>query len=105
MALYTLPIEVTSDAWDQTTDLDGRQFRLSFAWSFREEAWYLDIASRDGTLLAAGLKLCEGVNVLRRQASSDLPSDPLVLLDMTGAHEECTYDGLGSRWVLFFGTP
>ena len=39
MPLYTLPIEPDSDAWEQTTDLDGRQFRLTFAWSLREEAW------------------------------------------------------------------
>ncbi len=105
MILYTLPIEPDADAWEQTTDLDGRQFRLTFAWSLREEAWYLDIASRDGTLLAAGLKLAEGVDVLRREASSDLPTGFLVLGDTTGAREECTRDGLGSRWVLFYGAP
>jgi hypothetical protein len=105
MPLYTLPIEVTSDAWEQTTELDGRTFRLSFAWSLREEAWYLDIASRDGTLLAAGLKLAEAVDVLRREASDELPPGPIVLLDMTGAHAECTRDDLGKRWVLFYGAP
>lgn len=105
MPLYTLPIDPDSDAWEQDTELDGRQYRLAFAWSLREEAWYLDIASRDGTLLAAGLKLAEGVDVLRREASSETPPGPLVLLDMTGAHAECTRDGLGSRWVLFYGEP
>jgi hypothetical protein len=102
--LYTLPIEPV-DAWEQSTELDGRQFRLSFAWSFREEAWYLDIGSRDGTLLAAGLKLAEGVNVLRREASDELPPGPLVVIDMTGAHAEPTRAGLGSRWLLFYGEP
>ncbi len=105
MTLYTLPIEATSDAWEQTTELDGRQFRLSFAWSLREEAWYLDIAARDGTLLCAGLKLAEGVDVLRREASSDAPTGFLVLADTTDAREECTRDGLGKRWVLFYGAP
>jgi hypothetical protein len=105
MPLYTLPIADPADAWEQDTQLDGRQFRLTFAWSLREEAWYLDIAARDGTLLAAGLKLAEGVNVLRREASSDLPPGPLILLDMTGARAECTHDDLGKRWVLFYGEP
>lgn len=105
MALYTIPISVTSDAWEQTTNLDGRNFRLSFAWSLREEAWYLDIGSVDGVKLAAGLKLAEGVDVFRRESSSALPSEPLELIDMTGAAEECTRDGLGQRWVLFFGEP
>lgn len=105
MARFELPIVPDSDAWDQTTELDGRAFRLSFAWNLREEAWYLDISARDGTLLAAGLKLAEGVNVLRREASSEMPPGPLVLLDMTDAREECTRDELGSRWVLFYGEP
>ncbi len=105
MPLYTLPIDVTSDTWEQETELDGRQFRLTFAWSLREGAWYLDIASRDGTLLAAGLRLAEGVNVLRREASSELPPGPLILLDMSGARAEPTRDDLGKRWVLFYGEP
>ncbi len=105
MPLFTLPIDVDTDVWEQDTELDGRQFRLSFAWSLREEAWYLDISSRGGTLLAAGLKLVEGVDVLRREASSDMPPGPLVLLDMTGAHAECTHDDLGKRWILFYGEP
>lgn len=105
MALYVLPVTPDVEAWFQSTELDGVVYRLDFAWSIREEAWYLDISASDGTLLAAGLRLAEGVNVLRRNASSALPPGPLVLVDTTGAHEESTFDGLGGRWLLFYGAP
>lgn len=105
MPLYTLPVTPDTEAWSQSTELDGRVFRLDFAWSLREEAWYLDISSVDGTKLAAGLRLAEGVDVLSRWASDELPPGPLVLLDMTGAHAEPTLAGLGTRWVIFYGAP
>jgi len=105
MPLFTLPITPDLEAWSQSTELDGRVFRLDFDWSRREQAWYLDIFGSDGTPLAIGLKLCENVNVLRREVSTLLPPGPLVVLDTTGAHEEPTLEGLGGRWVVFYGSP
>lgn len=105
MALFTLPVTPDTETWVQSTDLDGRDFRLRFAWSAREEAWYLDIMSSAGGMLLAGLKLAERVNVLRRFKSADLPPGPLVLIDTKGLGQEPTFDGLGTRWRVFYGSP
>lgn len=105
MTLYTLPVTPDTDVWTQTTDLGGQQFRMRFSWSTREQAWYLDLMTAAGEPLLAGLKLCERVNVLRRFKSANLPPGPLVLIDTSGAGEEPTFDGLGTRWRLFYGAP
>jgi hypothetical protein len=41
----------------QSTTLDGVVYRLRFSYNQRCDCWYLDLATQDGTPIAAGRKL------------------------------------------------
>lgn len=101
LRLLTIPLD-ESNNWEQVVVLDDREFRLTIEWSVREGAWYVSIASQDGVMLAAGLRLVEGTNVLRRETDPRLPQGKLMLADTTGRREETDRDSIGGRWVLVY---
>lgn len=52
--------------WTQTTTLDGVPYQLTFKYNTRESAYYLTIASSDGsTVYAQGIKLVSNFPLLR----------------------------------------
>jgi hypothetical protein len=77
-------IPTSGDAfWTQTTTLDGTPYGLRFAFSAREACFYLDLATTDGEVFAAGRKLVCNWPLLRGCASPLRPPGRLYVLSST----------------------
>lgn len=58
MSQVVIPTDLTALFWTQTTTLDGVPYLLSFRFNTREQAYYLQIQSVDGTqTFVQGVKL------------------------------------------------
>jgi len=67
MAVYTIPLEDAAElgAFTFTVDLDGVDFQFAFQFCSREEFWYFDLQSPDGSTLRAGIKVVSNFPLLR----------------------------------------
>lgn len=68
-------------AWQQTITLDGRVFRLSARWNEIAEAWFMDIGTRAGEAIIAGIKITGGVLIGARFADNRLPPGYFVVVE------------------------
>lgn len=83
MAILTIP--TTADPfYVQRTDLEGREYVLTFDYSTREGVWYLTIADDTETVLAAGVKLTVGLPLLYRFKDARMPPGLLFVYSSTG---------------------
>lgn len=67
-------------AWQQTIALDRRIYRLTARWNETADAWFVDIALRDGTALLNGAKIVQGVLIGARIADNRLPPGYFVVV-------------------------
>lgn len=103
--LIDTSLAASSLYFNQLTQLEGVEYLLQFAWSAREEAWYLTIADQDGNPLAQSLKLVLNVRLLRRFTSAALPPGVLFLADFTGTGLDMTQPtDLGVGYQLAYVT-
>lgn len=91
--------------YTETVELNGVQFRLTFAYNTRDERWYLDIAKPDGTMILAGQPIIVDYPMLKRFVNQDLPYGFLLAVDSTDKGEEAEEEDLGNRVKLIFSTP
>lgn len=63
--------------YSQATTLEGTTFQLFFDYSERQACWYLSIATVDGELLCAGLKLVCYWPLTRKVADNRMPQGEL----------------------------
>jgi hypothetical protein len=72
-------------AWQQTIALDRRIYRLTARWNEIANAWFMDIATRDGSALLNGVKVTQGVLIGARIADNRLPPGYFVVV----GNDEC----------------
>ena len=87
--------------WTQTSEIDGRTYRLTFHWNQRLGQWSLDIADQDDAAILS-VQIVADFNLLVGCRDARLPPGALALVDTLGAQEECTFPGLGVRWQLTY---
>jgi hypothetical protein len=81
MALQQIFGDLIAPFWVQTTTLDGTAYLLTFRFNFREQAYYLQIQSSDGTITyAQGIKLVPGILLLGAYAT---PPGELTVLPLS----------------------
>jgi hypothetical protein len=79
-----LAIPTGSDPlYGETVALDGTPYALSFTFNLRGLCWYLDLATLDGEVFAAGLKLVCYWNLLIKCASPLRPPGQLLVISYT----------------------
>jgi hypothetical protein len=83
-------------------DLDGTIYRLDFDWNDRDSAWYLGVATVDGTPLVTGRKIIINLPLLSRFKDPRLPPGVLVALDSASAAQDPDVDELGTRVRLLY---
>lgn len=89
-----------------TTTLNGEEYELAIKWSDISRRWTLDITrTSDQVLLASGLSLFLGVNILANRGLEDVGA--MMLVDTSRRDEEPTDEegDLGGRVKLYFMTP
>jgi hypothetical protein len=66
MAAQVIPTDLNLRFWTQITTLDGTPYLLTFQYNDRESAYYLSIASSDGsTNYVVGMKLVVGYPLMQ----------------------------------------
>ncbi len=106
MSYFTLDTDPTSLYYDQTTQLDGREYLMVFQWATREACWYLGLYDQNETPIALGIRLVVSWPLLRRFATDPrLPPGVLFCADLTGQNADIVEPtDLGSRVLLTYIT-
>jgi hypothetical protein len=78
--------------FDQSVDLEGVTYILTFRWNAREAAWSLDVSTADGVLLVAGVTCVANRFLLRRYRHIEgLPTGDLMFVDLTESKDAPGY--------------
>lgn len=85
----------------QRVTLDDQDFNLTFEWSMRS-GWYLGMTDANEEVIFYPRKLVVDSDFLKPITSDRAPSGVLILIDMTGLHQEAGYDDLGQRTKLAY---
>lgn len=96
--LHKLPYYKTS------VMLDNVSYTLQFIWSERSSCWYVDFYAEDGTIIVAGIKLCNMCEMIRRYASKFLPSGylmPMFINDFN-INRNISFDDIPDNVALFY---
>jgi hypothetical protein len=82
--MAVLHIPTTNDPFSiQRTDLEGREYVLSFDWSTREGCWYLSIKDSEESPLASGIKMVCNWPLTYRLPDPRLPPGDLIVVSKT----------------------
>lgn len=68
--------------YEQTTTLDGRDYRVQVTYNQRADRWYLSLSDQDGAPIAMGLKIVAEVSLLRRISDARRPPGYLMCRDL-----------------------
>lgn len=90
----------------ETVNLEGSDFALTFTYNQREDAYYLSIATTDGTDLAVGVKVVANWPLLHKYATTGLPPGEMFAFSSTA---DISPPGLGElgegqRCTLYYLT-
>jgi hypothetical protein len=105
MAIFEIQVDSLAEHFDLQVVLDGVSLSLEFRWNARAEAWYLDILTAEGDLIAAGRKLViDAPLMLRGWRDSDdrLPLGNLFVADTTSTGTRPGRYDLGDRVRLYY---
>ena len=99
---FTIPLSPGVPFFRQRTQLDGRDYLLSFFWNEREEAWYLQLDDEAGVPIAAGIKLVLDWPLIGRVADARRPPGSLMAVDPSGNPARPGLQDLGTRVQLVY---
>lgn len=103
MSVLNIDTDQSALFWDQTTTLDGVPYLLTFRYNSREEVYYLQIQSADGSITyAQGIKIVANYPLLRQYG--DTPPGELMAMSTTpdDSPPQLGELGVGARCVLMY---
>ncbi len=106
MAFLVIDTDPTSLFYSETVQLDGFEYLFEFAWSTREECWYVALADENGNPIAQGIRLVVSWPLLRRfKFNPQIPTGQLICVDMSGQNVDIQVPtDLGTRVLLMYVT-
>ena len=105
MSVLTINTDADPLYYDQTVQLEGREFVFGFQWSARELCWYLSISDQDETPLATSIRLVVNWPLLRKYTDPRLPPGRLIAIDLSDQMQDIQVPGdLGTRVSLTYYT-
>ena len=93
--------------YSQRTQLDGRDYVLTYAYNEREERWYLSIADEDEVPIATGIKLVANWSLLHPyRYDARTPPGQITCSDISGdgTPPKLAELGAGKRCELLYWT-
>jgi hypothetical protein len=82
--MQTIPLPTGQAHFDQSVDLEGTTYILTFAWNAREARWAVDVSTAEGALLVGGVTCASNRLLLRRYRHVvGLPPGDLMFVDLT----------------------
>lgn len=102
MALLLLSATNHPDT-EQVYSLDGANYVFRFRYNERAGAWFLDVATEDGTTLVTGRKVVVSwiIAGLRETSASMMPGH-VFALDTSATDTDPTLDDLGTRVAIYY---
>lgn len=100
-----IPLVPTVPNYRVGTTLNGTNVILDIRWNTRDEAWYADISTEDGTVIAYGMKLVLGALIGGRVTSALFPPGYMIVSDLTGSGLDAGIDDMGDRVQVMFYSP
>ena len=85
MAIFQLPIESKTDAYDFQVDLDGVPFYLQFHFNSRAGFWIMDILDGNRDPVLVGVWMQTNVPVTDTWIFENIPQGRFILIDESGA--------------------
>lgn len=86
--MLIVPTSTTLLDYEQTTTLDGRDYRLQITYNQRADRWYLSIADQDGDPIASGIKLVAEMPLFRSVTDERRPPGLLMCKDLEAAEPD-----------------
>lgn len=77
-----IPIASLNAKNSQTVAMDNVVYRLTFVFNTRCLAWGMDIATQDGVVIVAGIKLLPQIDLFSRHKDTRLPKGRLFVIDV-----------------------
>jgi len=101
-----VPIASLNAKNSQTVALDNVVYRLTFVFNTRCLAWHMDIATQDGTIIVAGIKLMPQIDLLFRHKDTRLPPGRLFAVDVEDGEDALRPEKseLGTKMRLMYFT-
>lgn len=100
-----LPLIPTTPNYRVGTALNGTNVVLDIRWNGRDEAWYMDISTEDGTVIRYGIKVVLGAVLGGRVTSASFPRGYMFAADLTGKGQDAGLDDMGDRVQVMFFSP
>ncbi len=95
MAIVALPISADVPKQRFTIALDGAVYGFSFLYNTRAEAWMMTIRSADEQILAAGIAVRLGVDLLAPYSDARFPAGRLFVVNFSEQYTEADRDNFG----------
>lgn len=102
MAVTRLPTSTTDANYVFTVDLDGVEFKLSFKYNERDDAWFFDILDPNEVVLRAGLKVVNEWPLLRLWSEASSPQGEIIAVNQGDVTAPPTLNQLGAEVVLTY---
>jgi len=84
--------------------LDGTAYKFRFKQNFRGQFDTLDVLTKEGVVLVAGMKLCLNTSLFKRHPGRGLPPGELFVVDLSGNNDVIEFEDFDGRIVLFYYT-
>jgi hypothetical protein len=101
--MLSIPLRAVPE-YVQDITLEETPYRFTVKWNTRGEYYTLDIATSEGVLLIAGLKLALNAALLRKHPGRGLPPGELIVIDPSGAYDPISFDDPEERISLVYVT-
>ncbi len=102
MARFALDVVPSIGSYDLTSELDGKNYLLTFRWNGRDAAWYMDISREDATPIRNGIRLSLGALLGSDTQSEDMPLGKFFVYDLSGSGVDAGFHDLGVRVFLYY---
>ena len=102
--IIEIPLNADNTWFTQRLILDDNEYLMEFTWNTRGEKWIVSLYNAIGISIITGIPLNVSVDLFNKFKDSELPDGMIFLYDNEGAFDECTREGLGDRWKLYYGT-
>jgi hypothetical protein len=101
--MVTIPMRALPEFVQEVT-LEDEPYRFTTKWNTRGEYYTMDIATAEGELLIAGLKIALNAVLLRRHPGRDLPPGEITVIDPSGAYDKIAFEDVETRISLVYWT-
>lgn len=97
-----LPMTSAFPSYRFGTSLNGEQYTIDVRWNGRDEAWYMDVLTEEGTPIRRGIKLVLGALLGGRCIDPGFPDGVLIAADLARLGRDATVEDLGERVAVYF---